>query len=208
MGYTTDFVGHVAIEPPLNSSEQRFLTRFAKSRRMHRHSGPYTVGEAPERAGELAVDVIDSNQPPPGQPGLWCQWEPSCDGGCLVWDDGEKFYAPTEWMRYLVDHFLRPGALASTAGLPGFAGFTFDHHSNGEIAARRRDTGRLWLIVVDDNDVHEEERVAGVPTDLVWGPGMDYIRAHPCGPDFDPAYQRAGWPVRRPSPGRRDRLAG
>jgi hypothetical protein len=26
---------------------------------------------------------------------------------------------------------------------------------------------------------------------------MDYIRAAPSGPDFDQAYERAGWPVRR-----------
>ncbi|HZG94800.1 MAG TPA: hypothetical protein VEZ46_08815, partial [Mycobacteriales bacterium] len=94
-------------------------------------------------------------------------------------------------------HFLRPGALASTAGLPGFERFTFDHECSGVVAARREDTGRLWLIVVEDNDVREEERVPGIPTDLVWGPGMDYIRAAPSGPDFDQAYERAGWPVRR-----------
>ena len=197
MGYSTEFVGHVEIDPPLGGAEQRFLKRFAASRRMHRHSGPYTIGGSDERAGELNVDVIDSNEPPPGQPGLWCQWVPSCGGRCLVWDGGEKFYAPTEWLRYLIDHFLRPGALASTAGLPGFERFTFDHECSGEVAARREDTGRLWLIVVEDNDVREEERVPGIPTDLVWGPGMDYIRAAPSGPDFDQAYERAGWPVRR-----------
>lgn len=207
MGYSTDFVGHINVEPRLNAAEQRFLSRFNKSRRMHRHSGPYTVSDADDRAGDLGVDVIDSNEPPPGQPGLWCQWEPSCEGKCLVWDDGEKFYAPTEWMRYLIDHFLRPGALASTSGLPGFEGFTFDHHCNGEIAACRRDTSRLWLIVVDDNEVYEEERVLGTPVELVWG-GADYILPKPTGLGIDPAYDRADWLVRRPPRRSRGRRAG
>lgn len=190
MGFTTDFVGHINIDPPLNQHEQRYLTAFAASRRMGRTQGPYAIGAD----GDVDdSDVIDGNTPPIGQPGLWCQWTPSCYGRCLVWNQGEKFYAPTEWMRYVIDHFLRPGALAAGAGRPEFENFTFDHNCNGEIAACRADTGRLWLIVVDDNEVLEEDRVSGVSTDLVWGPFSDYIRPAPSGPGFDPAYERAGF---------------
>src|SRR5262245_28779808 len=31
VGYTTDFIGHVDIEPPLNEAEQAYLTAFASS---------------------------------------------------------------------------------------------------------------------------------------------------------------------------------
>lgn len=196
MGYSTEFVGHIEIDPPLNAAEQRYLKAFGGSRRMHRKSGPYVTG----RDAGPDPDVIDSNKVTPGQPGLWCQWVPSCAGRCLIWDRGEKFYAPTEWMRYLIDHFLRPDALAATASARGFEKFTFDHSCNGEVAARREDTGRLWLIVVDDNKVSEQQRVAGISTDVVWGPGLDFIRPSPSGPAFDSAYQRATWPV-SPNPG-------
>lgn len=42
------------------------------------------------------------------QPGLWCQWEIVMDGDkCyLQWDGGEKFYAYTEWLKYLINHFF------------------------------------------------------------------------------------------------------
>jgi hypothetical protein len=42
------------------------------------------------------------------QPGLWCQWVPTDDGTMIVWDEGEKFYDYVEWLRYLIEHFLRP----------------------------------------------------------------------------------------------------
>lgn len=41
-------------------------------------------------------------------PGLWCQWVPSADGNTIEWDTGEKFYNYTEWIEYLIEHFLRP----------------------------------------------------------------------------------------------------
>lgn len=41
------------------------------------------------------------------QPGLWCQWTISEEGD-LVWDEGEKFYNYTEWLKYLIENFLKP----------------------------------------------------------------------------------------------------
>ena len=43
MGYTTDFSGHVTVEPPLNDVEVAFLSKFAETRRMDREEGPYFV---------------------------------------------------------------------------------------------------------------------------------------------------------------------
>ena len=45
---------------------------------------------------------------PWAQPGLWCQWVPSEDGAFLAWDFGEKFYEYDAWLRYLIEHFLKP----------------------------------------------------------------------------------------------------
>ncbi len=52
---------------------------------------------------------------------------------------------------YLIDHFLRPGAHASTSGLPAFDAFTFDRVVNGAVAACRHDSDRLYLLLVEDN---------------------------------------------------------
>src|SRR4051794_10619531 len=52
--------------------------------------------------------IIDYNRPPSGQPGFWCRWIPSEDGGAVEWNGGEKFYDYLPWLAYLVEHFLGP----------------------------------------------------------------------------------------------------
>ena len=86
-------------------------------------------------------------------PGPWCGWVPGWCGDCLTFDGKEKFYEPVEWLRYLIDHFLRPNARAATSGLGYFEQFTFDHVLDGVIAGSRRDTCELFLIEVRDNHV-------------------------------------------------------
>lgn len=149
MGYTTEFDGHVNIVPPLNEWERDFLTKFAETRRMDRDQGPYYVDD-PEPYGQGHEGVRDWNRPPQGQPGLWCQWTPD-EPSVLVWDGAEKFYNAEEWMAYIIDHFLRPGAHAQ--GQPGFEEFTFDHTVNGEILASGEDSDDHWKLVVSDNAV-------------------------------------------------------
>lgn len=73
-------------------------------------------------------------------------------------------------MRYLINHFMKPGAAASRSGLSCFEQFTFNHELNGVIAACRRDTRRLWVIRVTRNRVTERDLVPGVPESDVWGP--------------------------------------
>ena len=170
MGVTTDFIGHVDINPGLNDAEQAYLAAFSSSRRCRRPGGPYAVpgnpaaegGRKPSRrdlveaeeAERLPID--DSNSTAEGQPSLWCQWEICWDGCCLTYNGVEKFYGSTAWLDYLIDHFLRPGALASASGLAYFSDFTFDHHLDGVIAASRRSDKRMTLIRVTDNVVTEE----------------------------------------------------
>lgn len=75
--------------------------------------GGYFVG-AGEFSGQEGMfgakveDMLDLNQPPSDQPGLWCQWVPSEDGTEIVWDGGEKFYDYQNWIVYIVKHFLEP----------------------------------------------------------------------------------------------------
>lgn len=161
MGYTTEFTGSIAIEPPLNEHELAYLKRFSATRRMERKRGPYYCGTG--YAGQdHEPDVTDYNRPCADQPGKWCQWEPSEDGRELAWNGVEKFYYSLEWMAYLIDTFLAPGArlageLASpTEGwyyAPEFAHFTFDHVLNGVIDAAGEEEGDVWQIVVTDGVV-------------------------------------------------------
>ncbi len=157
MGHTTDFIGHVAIHPPLNTVEQHYLTAFASSRRCERPGGPYDV--PPNPAAERMDDAISHeayNSLAAGQPSLWCGWVPCWDGCCIAHDGIEKFYGATAWMSYLIDHFLAPHAHARESGLAWFDGFTFDHTADGIIAGCRRDTRELFLIEVERNIVREE----------------------------------------------------
>ena len=55
--------------------------------------------------------IIDYNQAPLTQPGLWCQWILSEDGTKLEWDGNEKFYNYSEWLNYLNDKFLAPNGI-------------------------------------------------------------------------------------------------
>jgi hypothetical protein len=166
MGYTTDFVGHVDIEPALNQDEIEYLFAFSHSRRFDRPDGPYAVPGNPMAALDderETVDVDTYNRIAPGQPQLWCQWVPCLDGCCLSFNGHEKFYQPVDWMRYLINHFLKPGAAASRSGLPAFEHFTFDHRLDGMVVGCRRDNKELFAIQVKANRVTERILRPGLP---------------------------------------------
>jgi len=164
MGYTTDFLGHIDIDPPLNDQEAAYLSAFHHSRRWDRPGGPYDVPPNPFAEQRSDADIDAYNRPTPGQPQLYCQWQVCWEGCCLSFDGNEKFYEPVQWLRYLIDHFLAPGAKASAAGLPAFAAFSFDHRLDGLIIGNRRDTREMFAICVDDNVVREKVLVPGANT--------------------------------------------
>lgn len=156
MGYTTDFVGHIDIVPGLNEAELAYLIAFVESRRFDRPGGPYDVPGDPGTEEAVACDPHRYNRPPAGQPGLYCDWTPCWDGCCLSYRGTEKFYGAVLWLRYLISHFLGPGALASRSGDPRFAGFAFDHVLNGMVVGCRRDNKQLFAITVEANRVGEQ----------------------------------------------------
>ncbi|MGE7438007.1 hypothetical protein [Kitasatospora sp. NPDC001175] len=156
MGYTTEFTGHVTITPPLNPTEITYLRKFADTRRMNRDNGPYFVNGGAPYGQAHDPDIRDYNRPPEGQPGLWCKWEPNDDGTAIEWNGIEKFYDATEWMAYLIDHFLKPSGHAQ--GQPGFEKFTFDHVVNGTIDAQGEDPCDVWQLTVAGNVVSSTEQ--------------------------------------------------
>lgn len=129
MGYTTDFEGQFDLDRPLDEAHATYLRSFSETRRMKRDAavthgrtdltrasadlpvgidGGYFVGEEGFAGQDRGGDVLDGNNPPSGQPGLWCQWTVGGGDQSIVWDDGEKFYEYTAWLVYVIEHFLAP----------------------------------------------------------------------------------------------------
>ena len=156
MGYSTDFIGHIDITPQLNDDEIAYLTAFSQSRRCRRQGGPYAVPGNPMAETSDEFDSDAYNRSAEGQPGLWCDWVPCWDGCCLAYGGNERFQSPVAWMRYLITHFLKPGARGSRSRDDRFRRFTFDHHLDGMIVGCRRDNKELFAVVVSDNRVREK----------------------------------------------------
>jgi hypothetical protein len=161
MGYTTTFKGSFRFDRPLAAAHAAYLRQFAESRRMRRDpakcerladphrlavglpvgpEGGYYVGDCDRFASQIADgSVLDHNRPPEGQPGLWCQWVPDEGGDALVWDEGEKFYRYIEWLRYLIEHFLKP----------------WGYVLNGRVTWEGEDSDDVGVLTVTDNVVSE-----------------------------------------------------
>lgn len=129
MGYTTEFTGQVGLDKPLSRPHREYLRAFSETRRMWRDAkaaarakdplrravglpigdeGAFFVGSKAEYGQDYRGGVMDYNEPPITQPGLWCKWEPNEAGTAIIWTGAEKFYDYVQWMRYLVDNFLKP----------------------------------------------------------------------------------------------------
>jgi hypothetical protein len=167
MGYSTDFIGHIGIAPALNDAEIEYLTAFTTSRRCLRPGGPYDVPGNPlaESSADFPTEV--ANRVAVGQPDFWCDWSVCWEGCCLAWSGKEKSYSMVEWLRYLIAHFLRPGAKAAKD--PRFAEFTFDHRLSGMVVGCRRTDKEIFAIRVSNNRVTErvlnpgDRRLGGLP---------------------------------------------
>ena len=126
MGYTTTFLGSFAFSRTLTDAEHAFLTSFTLNRRMRlnvdllqeefkgKHGNIFSPGNPYGEEGAYFVKelpyghpaIADHNEPPTGQPSLWCQWKAYPTS--LEWDGGEKFYSYVEWLEYLIEHFFAP----------------------------------------------------------------------------------------------------
>lgn len=162
MGYTTDFVGQFDISPPLQECHKAYLTKFSETRRMKRNEivamgmddpvrkaadlptgkeGKFFVGGLGSYGQGDDKSVVNHNEPPVGQPGLWCGWVPNSDGTALEWNGVEKFYNYITWLKYLINQFLKPW------------GYTV----NGEVDWRGEELSDIGRIVVKDNFVSTKE---------------------------------------------------
>lgn len=168
MGYSTEFDGFIEIHPPLNKQEVEYLKNFANTRRMEREKGPYYVDGTGYSGQGHDNDIKNYNQPPEGQPGLWCKWEPTQDGTKIEWNGIEKFYDSVEWMQYLINHFIGENPIAKKE-LP----FLNKHVLHGEIDAQGDERNDHWYLVVENNKVkqvaanYNSPKMEALDTDLV-----------------------------------------
>lgn len=127
MGVDTYFEGSFKLDRPLEPAQRAYLQRFSQTRRMKRDVGKLQdVADPTREAAGLPLgpegayfvggglhgydhpSVINGNEPPQDQPGLWCKWVSSEDGQEIIWSGAEKFYWFVEWLEYLIEHFLVP----------------------------------------------------------------------------------------------------
>lgn len=164
MGYSTDFEGYFKLDKPLTDSHKLYLEKFSSTRRMKRDSkiaatfkdkvresvglpigkdGCYYVDAGGFAGQDRDSSIVDYNEPPDGQPGLWCQWVPTQDGTGIEWDGGEKFYEYTKWLQYLIKNFLSPW------------GYTI----NGKVSWKGENINDKGSIVVEDNSITVTRRL-------------------------------------------------
>lgn len=176
MGYDTSFDGQFRLDKPLKPAHKAYLQAFADTRRMARDEekaallkdelrvaagldigaqGAYYVGaHVDDNFGQThSPDIIDYNEPPQGQHGLWCEWEPvTCADGSdgIGWSGAEKFYYYTAWLEYLIEHFLAP----------------WGYKLSGEVTWQGEDSDDSGTIYAKDNKVEAvaDSRVKGKPS--------------------------------------------
>jgi len=183
MGYTTEFDGYFKLDQRLFDSQVLYLLEFSRTRRVKRDAAVLENAPDPSRIavglplGEEGcyfvnqkwdkergeISIVDYNRPPVGQPGLWCQWVPTADGGGIEWDGGEKFYRYIEWLQYLIDNFIGP----------------WGYHLNGEVTWKGEDPKDTGRITVEANRIvspagseqklHEAVSPVLVPADVCLG---------------------------------------
>jgi hypothetical protein len=152
MGYQTDFIGYLHVQPALNEAEIAVLNRLSGSIYYDREeTGLRVVDEESSAFHELTADA----------PRAWSNWTACSQGCCLSYDGGDKANHMIPWLKYLMVTFLVPGAPAG--GKAGFEAFTCDHVLNGMVVGSRRDNRQLYAIAVSENDVEVELLWPGVP---------------------------------------------
>jgi len=120
MGYTTDFKGEFKINKKVDEKTYDLLIGLATTRRMKRSGldekiygieGEFYC-EDRENFGQgnnpSKGKIIDNNDPPRTQPGLWCQWLIQEDRQTIEWNGCEKFYDYVEWIIYFINKILEP----------------------------------------------------------------------------------------------------
>lgn len=148
MGYQTDFIGYLQIEPPLGVREQSIVNGISGSLFL-RYAGSLRVANEDDEVLRRFM-----SEAPYG----WSNWTVCDEGCCLSYDGRDKANHMAPWLKFLMATFLVPGAAAE-----GIEGLSCDHVLNGMVVGSRRDTRELYSITVRDNEVEVELLWPGNP---------------------------------------------
>lgn len=156
MPFDAHYTGKLTISPPLNLAEAKALGIFLAVRHVQTVNGPLDIRRSLTPGHP---DVVDWNKPAQNMPGLYTGLEITDDGASLVWNGEEKPGDLTEWIIYLIEYFLKPGAMFEEEAKQSaednlLHGFSFDHKVNGELHGGTSQN-EFWTIHVEDNEVHK-----------------------------------------------------
>jgi hypothetical protein len=149
MGYQTDFIGYLQIEPPLGPRERSFINRISGSLFLQESSEALRVADEDD---EVLRELVS------GAPRGRSNWTACPQGCCLSYDGGDKANDMVPWLEFLMAAFLVPGATGE-----GIDGLSCDHVLSGMVVGSRRDTRELYSITVRDNEVEVELLWPGNP---------------------------------------------
>ena len=159
MGYTTTFEGSFYFDKPLTQDQIKYLQAFSEKRRCQIKTEAFEnmldplrekVGLPTGEEGAFCINypdiswgdgnIIDFNEPPLGQPDLWCKWVPTDDGTQLIWNGREKFYGYIYWLIYMVDNFFLP----------------WGYVLNGEIRYQGEDKDDQGVLIFKKNNLYRK----------------------------------------------------
>lgn len=133
MGYTTEFIGQFDCTPALPAQLVKDINDYADTRHFKRNCDETKYGlegemyidrdkrdimgastPGTERQWDTSSDpeVKSYNEPAGNCPGLWCQWVATEDGRHIEWDENEKFYHYIDWLKWIVEKFLKPNGIS------------------------------------------------------------------------------------------------
>ena len=113
MGYNTCFEGSINIHKPVDEETKKLLHGLNTTRRMKRDinklaellnitvencialygdEGQFYFNYDGEMWQSCTKDILNYNEPPTSQPGLWCNWRLNEQNNAIEWDEGDKFY--------------------------------------------------------------------------------------------------------------------
>lgn len=164
------FWGQFELDHPFAPAHHAYLLRFSNIRHIKRNEEKArrikdplreAVGLPVGEEGEYFVSgtrhILDDDVsaiamdiPPKSQPGCYCQWVPSEKGDAIVWDQDERFYDPIDWLKYIIEHFLKPWKYT----LNGEVTWREDSSDEGviKVVDNRIRIGRIVKTVIYDNE--------------------------------------------------------
>lgn len=134
MGYTTEFSGRARLTSNCSIPDGMidFVNALSGTRRMKRNvppkygiDGEYYVLGGGSFGQDKEKSIVNYNETPSSQPGLWCSWDIIKEtlpikksitseeqilttNYYLKWDGSEKFYQYIEWLDYLIGKVFHP----------------------------------------------------------------------------------------------------